>query len=169
MALHQGALNSLTAMLLLLVSHGAPALPPSSSTLAVPPGCPVSIQPPPGCGSRFGHTSGGVALNPSLPLTQASDAPASSRGLLDLMAIALSVRARLGGDHPVTLLPLTEGALKPLHFPTGQDISKGKNSATFRHPQSPDCFCHPSYLPLSRVQIVKGREGSGNPTQQMRQ
>lgn len=138
MALHQEAPNSLTAMLLLLVSPRAPAFPPSSSTLAVLPGCPVSIQPPPGPGSRSGHTSGGVASNPALPLTQASDAPVSSRGLPDLMAIALSVRARLGRDQPVTLLPLTEGALKPLHFPTGLDISKGKDSATFYHPQSPD-------------------------------
>lgn len=59
----------------------------------------------------------------------------------------------------MTLLPLTEGALQSLHFP--HKLDKGKDVATFHHPQSPDLPL--SHLPLSWVQIITGGERPGNP------
>lgn len=87
----------------------------------------MSIQPPPRLGSRFGSNTGGGALNPPLPLTQAlgstgkykkhsqvflrshwPESLRSSRGLLDLSLNAVEG----SGDPPMTPLPLPEGTLK---------------------------------------------------------
>lgn len=115
----QAAPNSATAEMFLSASHRTSAfLPPVLHLLSTsrrPSLCPS--RPPPGPGSWSGSNSSGGASKPPLPLTQASDstgqcdstdsgapealliteAPASSRGLLDLPAIALSLSAVGGG------------------------------------------------------------------------